>query len=122
MHSGGAGAAEDPVDMASVLALGYGPISAEKLSELVESGAVEKYADGGVWRFRRRPRGGDYKSDRNSGLPRRGRPRRGRRLLRRIRAHRPGAGRVGAHADPAPGNEGTEGQSPPVPERNKGQL
>ncbi len=42
------------MDMASVLALGYGPISAERLSELVESGAVEKYADGGVWRFRRR--------------------------------------------------------------------
>ena len=51
---GAAPAEEGAVDMASVLALGYGPISAERLSELVESGAVEKYADGGVWRFRRR--------------------------------------------------------------------
>ncbi len=110
------------MDMASVLALGYGPISAERLSELVDSGAVEKYADGGVWRFRRRPRGGNHKSDRNSGLLRRGRPRRGRRLSHRIRAHQPGAGHVGAHADPAPGNEGIERQSPAVFERAKGKL
>ena len=50
---GGAAETELPVDQASVLALGYGPISASRLAELVESGAVVKYAEGGRWRFRR---------------------------------------------------------------------
>ena len=50
---GGAAETELPVDQASVLALGYGPISASRLAELVESGAVVKYAEDGKWRFRR---------------------------------------------------------------------
>ena len=52
--AGGAGESDYPVDQGSVLDLGYGPISAERLSELVASGEVEKYLDGGAWRFRRR--------------------------------------------------------------------
>ena len=47
-------AGDYPLDLASVEALGYGPISAEKLAQLVESGAVEQYLQGGRWRFRRR--------------------------------------------------------------------
>ena len=42
-----------PVDQSSVLALGYGPISAERLSELIAEGAVESYESDGVLRFRR---------------------------------------------------------------------
>ncbi len=51
---GNGGAEEPSVDLGSVLDLGYGPIGAERLSELVASGEVEKYLDGDVWRFRRR--------------------------------------------------------------------
>ena len=42
-----------PVDQSSVLALGYGPISAERLSELIAEGAVESYESDGLLRFRR---------------------------------------------------------------------
>lgn len=45
---------EPTVDMASVEALGYGPISAERLSNLVDSGEVEKYLENGQWKFRKR--------------------------------------------------------------------
>ena len=48
-----AGEVDHPIDYASVEALGYGPISAEYLSALVASGAVEQYLEGGRWRFRR---------------------------------------------------------------------
>ena len=57
--SGGTGGQEDaapealPVDFSSVLDLGYGPISAERLSELIAAGEVEQYDAGGVLRFRR---------------------------------------------------------------------
>ena len=42
-----------PLDLASVEALGYGPISAEYLAQLVASGAVEQYLADGRWHFRR---------------------------------------------------------------------
>lgn len=41
------------IDMNSVLKLGYGPISASRLSELVSQGAVEQYKEGGKIKFRR---------------------------------------------------------------------
>lgn len=40
------------VDMQSVLALGYGPISASKLNSLVKSGVVEEYTSGGKLKYR----------------------------------------------------------------------
>ena len=42
-----------PLDLASVEALGYGPISADYLAQLVASGAVEQYLADGRWHFRR---------------------------------------------------------------------
>ncbi len=49
-----------PVNMGDVLALGYGPISEERLNGLVGSGEVIRYPENGQWRFRRadRPVGG----------------------------------------------------------------
>ena len=44
-----------PIDMKSVTALGYGPISASKLNELVNSGEVIKYTEGGKTKFMRKP-------------------------------------------------------------------
>lgn len=41
------------IDMDSVTALGYGPISASKLNSLVASGEVEEYMEGGVRKFRK---------------------------------------------------------------------
>lgn len=41
------------IDMQSVLALGYGPISAAKLSSLVDSGVIEQYTSGGKIKFRK---------------------------------------------------------------------
>ena len=43
-----------PIDTASVLALGYGPISSAKLDELVSKGLVEEYVEGGKTKFRRK--------------------------------------------------------------------
>lgn len=49
----------DPeLDMDSVLALGYGPISETRLAELVKSGVVEMYVEGGKTKFRKVPTGG----------------------------------------------------------------
>ncbi len=52
------GAGGPQVDMSSVQSLGYGPISAGRLDELVRSGAVEEYEEDGYIRFRRRPKPG----------------------------------------------------------------
>lgn len=41
------------IDMGSVLALGYGPISASRLSQLVKQGLVEQYQSGGKTKFRK---------------------------------------------------------------------
>ena len=41
------------VDMNSVIDLGYGPLSAEDLDRLVQTGQVEEYQDGNYIRFRR---------------------------------------------------------------------
>lgn len=41
------------IDMNSVLQLGYGPISEDKLAELVASGEVEMYQEGNVIRFKK---------------------------------------------------------------------
>ena len=41
------------IDMDSVLALGYGPISEAKLASLVKSGVVEQYTSGGKIKFRK---------------------------------------------------------------------
>ena len=41
------------IDMKSVLALGYGPISEAKLSSLVDQGIVEQYTSGGKIKFRK---------------------------------------------------------------------
>ena len=44
---------EPEIDMGSVLALGYGPISASRLNELVSQGLAEKYVSGGKTKFRK---------------------------------------------------------------------
>jgi hypothetical protein len=41
------------IDMNSVLALGYGPISASRLSELVAEGKIKKYYEGGKIKFKK---------------------------------------------------------------------
>ena len=41
------------VDVASVLALGYGPISEARLNELVQSGEVQEYEENGYLKFRK---------------------------------------------------------------------
>lgn len=41
------------VDMKSVLALGYGPISASRLNELIENGIVEEYQSGNKLKYRK---------------------------------------------------------------------
>lgn len=41
------------IDMDSVLALGYGPISPAKLNELVNMGVIEQYTDGNKIKFRK---------------------------------------------------------------------
>ena len=46
-------AAKPTIDMNSVLALGYGPISASRLNELVSQGLVEQYVSGGKIKFRK---------------------------------------------------------------------
>lgn len=43
-----------PIDMNSVTALGYGPISASYLNSLVASGVVEEYVSGGMRKFRKK--------------------------------------------------------------------
>ena len=55
--SGGSsgGSSKKPIDMNSVLALGYGPISEAKLASLVKSGVVEQYTSGGKTKFRKTP-------------------------------------------------------------------
>ena len=42
------------VDRESVLALGYGPLSAERLKELVQAGVIEEYTYGDYIRYRKR--------------------------------------------------------------------
>lgn len=42
-----------PIDQKSVLALGYGPISASYLNKLVQEGKVEEYVEGGKTKFRK---------------------------------------------------------------------
>ena len=44
---------EPEIDMSSVLSLGYGPISASRLNELVSQGLVEKYVSNGKTKFRK---------------------------------------------------------------------
>lgn len=43
------------IDMQSVLALGYGPISEAKLSSLVDSGVVQQYQSGNKIKFKKSP-------------------------------------------------------------------
>lgn len=45
-------AADPTVDMQSVLALGYGPISASKLNSLVSSGMVKEYEENGKLKYK----------------------------------------------------------------------
>lgn len=42
-----------PIDMQSVTALGYGPISASKLAELENQGVITSYEEGGKLKFRK---------------------------------------------------------------------
>lgn len=51
--SSGKSSSKNTIDMGSVLALGYGPISASRLNELVKSGVVEQYKSGGKTKFRK---------------------------------------------------------------------
>lgn len=44
---------DNPETLKSILALGYGPISGNKLNSLVESGLVEEYTSNGVTKFRK---------------------------------------------------------------------
>ena len=53
--------AEPEVDMDSVLALGYGPISASKLNELVSSGKVVEYEKDGKLKYKKAFSGDDMK-------------------------------------------------------------
>ncbi len=52
-NAGPAGGGGVSVDMNSVLALGYGPISASRLNELVKSGIIEEYESGGKLKYRK---------------------------------------------------------------------
>ena len=47
-----------PIDMDSVLALGYRPISASKLSDLISEGKVKSYISGGKIKFKKVVNGG----------------------------------------------------------------
>lgn len=47
------GSSDLEIDMASVTALGYGPISAQRLDELVSTGAVIEYQEGNKIKFKR---------------------------------------------------------------------
>lgn len=53
----GAGTAENEnaavVDMDSVLALGYGAISADRLADLEDAGEIESYEENGKIKFRK---------------------------------------------------------------------
>lgn len=46
------------VDLASVISLGYGPVSEARLAELEASGEIESYVENGKIKFRRVDRGG----------------------------------------------------------------
>ena len=46
--------AEDKLDMSNILSLGYGPISATKLAQLVKEGKVEQYTENGKIKFRKK--------------------------------------------------------------------
>lgn len=48
-----AGQATPKVDMGSIVALGFGPISATKLDSLIRSGEVQEYMSNGVLKYRR---------------------------------------------------------------------
>lgn len=43
------------IDMNSVIGLGYGPISASKLNQLVATGEVIEYKSGGVYKYKKNP-------------------------------------------------------------------
>ena len=47
-----------PLDQDSILALGFGAISAETLNKLIEQGVVEEYVEGGKLKFRKTAKGG----------------------------------------------------------------
>lgn len=57
------------VDEGSVLDLGYGPISASKLAQLVASGEVEEYIENGVKKFRRKVKFPNSISAKNVSFP-----------------------------------------------------
>ena len=46
------------LDQNSIIALGFGAISAETLNKLIEQGVVEEYAEGGKLKFRKTAKGG----------------------------------------------------------------
>lgn len=52
--SGSSSGSSATIDMDSVLALGYGPVSASKRSELVDQGVVEQYESDGKIKFRKK--------------------------------------------------------------------
>lgn len=49
------GSKQAQIDMDSVIALGFGPISASRLNQLEEQGIVESYVSGGKIKFRKTP-------------------------------------------------------------------
>lgn len=51
--NGDTGSGDATVDMNSVIQLGYGPVSEDKLAELVASGEVEMYQEGNVIHFKK---------------------------------------------------------------------
>lgn len=53
VYEGSGKSSSNTIDMGSVLALGYGPISASKLNSLVKQGLVEEYQSGGKTKFRK---------------------------------------------------------------------
>jgi hypothetical protein len=44
-----------PIDMTSVLSLGYGPISADNLAEKVNNGEIIEYIENGTRKFKKPP-------------------------------------------------------------------
>lgn len=50
--------ADLPTDEASVLALGFGPISAERIEELLAAGIIEEYVEDGYIKYRRKKAAG----------------------------------------------------------------
>lgn len=66
--SGGSGNATPTNNMDSILALGYGPISASRLASLMESGQVTRTLKNGQWYYSKNTSSSSYNRMKNMGL------------------------------------------------------